>query len=83
MNFLKWVILIGGLIALIWYELWVKVVIKKTKGGSAKNPSQIISTIQWSNGIILAFLLAGAFYLFNRIDQIVNILNSIKELLSK
>ncbi|GAH60227.1 unnamed protein product [marine sediment metagenome] len=80
MSILKWVILVAGLIGLIWYELWVKVVIKKTKGGSAKNPSQIISTIQYGNGIILAFLLAGAFYVFNRIDQIVNILNSIKEL---
>lgn len=83
MNILKWVILIAGLIALIWYELWVKVVIKKGKGGPAKNPSQIISTIRYGNGIIIAFLLAGAFYLFNRIDQIVNILNSIKKLLSK
>jgi len=79
-DILGWLIIIGGLIALILYEIWVTKVTRRAKG---KNPSQTISMFQWGNGIIIGLLLAGGFYLFGKMDRIIDILTSIKVLLSE
>jgi len=51
MGIIAWVIEIGGLVALILYEVWVTILKKRVKG--AKNPSETLSAIQWGNGIII------------------------------